>query len=843
MKIIFCIITVVPLLLMVFSPMVSIGYGRPPEHPPEIDWTFRLPSWGGGMVHCTPQMTDNIRLPVPMSNVGIAWYQHSLGGELFGTWGNGIAGNGRIAASTFTNYFGIDNLIIYDYDGNYIWHSDSLLNCLATASTPMVDIHDRVVACDNEKVILVNASDHNNVYVEWNSTMPHDDLHPLQSVVFSPSIVENRTIILPTRGGPLLAYDVQTGQKIAEIRLGQNRTSEPYYGIPDMSMSDFLSITSDPLVCPYHYNSENNIVEWVSTIPYGIMPDYLFYEDNIVFMSNSDGMVSAIDNTTGVVLASNSIGTLQLLPDSDYYSTINSACVKGNRIYLACEQKGNGNGSIIAVDVNPDAANKTDILTEEWYFDYPGKSQATPTLIGDTIYFDGYNKTLLPSQDKDPHIYAVYIENGTEKWSVQYPFMTWFSFTMDPRGGFWYEESGIFGDNGKNLTHFYEENGTIKEIIDIPSLIDDTGPYKDFPLFPCSCMTMCGTETRPIMIVSANHRAWIPGKWVVAIDVVNNNEVLWKIRLDSVLAHSNYANGQYTILRNDGESRILFGTWLGGVMAIGTVDQYPPNTPDTPSGPVIGKINTSYTYLTRTIDPDDDQVYYWWDWGDGTNTGWLGPYNSGETVRATHSWSNWGLYTIWVKAKDIHSIESDWSNPHLLLLPHVPSPTCFLEGTRIAMADRSYKNIEDAQIGDLVKSYDDVNKKEITGVVTKTLRHAPDEMTDYYVVVNNKLRVTPNHCIYVDGSWVPAGNLAINDKVSTSKIAVRSIQKVYTQVQTYDLVVQPVGMQTLVIGGVIPSTQQDSVPSQSLPYFADDILVKKIPVDSFMTWDQLLIPT
>ena len=156
---------------------------------------------------------------------------------------------------------------------------------------------------------------------------------------------------------------------------------------------------------------------------------------------------------------------------------------------------------------------------------------------------------------------------------------------------------------------------------------------------------------------------------------------------------------------------------------------------------------------------------------------------------------------------------------------------CFLAGTQVTLTDGSYKNIEDVKVGDLVKSYDDVNKKEITGIVTKTLRHTPEEMTDYYVVVNNKLRVTPNHCIYVDGSWVPAGDLVAGDRVSTSKTAVRSIEKVYTQVPTYDLVVQPVGMQTIALNGVLHGTQQNSVQSQSLPYFADGILTQKKSAD------------
>jgi hypothetical protein len=84
---------------------------------------FILPPLGGGMIHCDPQMTENLWLQPPTTNVGRVWYCHGFGGEKRGTWGNGIAGNGRIAACLFANYGEGDNLIIYDYYGNRIWSS------------------------------------------------------------------------------------------------------------------------------------------------------------------------------------------------------------------------------------------------------------------------------------------------------------------------------------------------------------------------------------------------------------------------------------------------------------------------------------------------------------------------------------------------------------------------------------------------------------------------------------------------------------------------------------------------------------------------------------------------
>lgn len=533
---------------------------------------FFLPSCGGGMIHCDLQMSENIRLPIPTEDADVVWYSHKLGGELFGTWGNGIAGNGRIAACSFSNYFGKDNLILYDYHGNHIWSSGFMLNFLATASTPMIDTYDRVVACDNQKIIMVDASDHNDVHVEWNTTIRYHDERGLYPIPYSPTIVENNTIILPMQGGPLLAFNISTGEKIAELKLGQNETNISYYGIPDMPMEDFMSIIKNPLDCPYHYNTLKNMVEWISNITYGIMPlNYVFQDGNIAFINSPDGNVSAFNITDGKKLVSNSIIEPQLIQGSDYYSTINSACVKGNRIFLACEKKGNKTGRLYAVDVNLNAVNESDLFQVAWSYSYFGKSQASPTLIDDTIYFDGYNSSFLSRELRDPHIYAVYT-NGTEKWKISYPNMTWFSFAMDPRGGFWYEDCDQvqLGSNtgGNKLVHFSEENGSIIEEIDIKTLLNDTGKNKDLPVIPSSCMTTCGTATNPIMLISANHQWFHDGKWVIAINLSDNNSVLWKIKLP-FLNPLNYANGQYTILMENNESRILFGTWLGGVMAIG----------------------------------------------------------------------------------------------------------------------------------------------------------------------------------------------------------------------------------------------------------------------------------
>ena len=106
---------------------------------------------------------------------------------------------------------------------------------------------------------------------------------------------------------------------------------------------------------------------------------------------------------------------------------------------------------------------------------------------------------------------------------------------------------------------------------------------------------------------------------------------------------------------------------------------YHPNQPPlipTISGPTLGKINTNYTFSVGSItDPDEDQLYVKWDWGDDTSSGWLGPYDSGATIKATHAWSEPNTYTIRAILKDVWGVTSNWSDPFLITIVENEPPT------------------------------------------------------------------------------------------------------------------------------------------------------------------------
>jgi len=97
--------------------------------------------------------------------------------------------------------------------------------------------------------------------------------------------------------------------------------------------------------------------------------------------------------------------------------------------------------------------------------------------------------------------------------------------------------------------------------------------------------------------------------------------------------------------------------------------QYP-DKPLPPNGPKVVKVGKEAEFTTTTTDPQGDDIFYMWDWGDGTYSDWIGPFHSGEEASANHTWNQRGKYEIRIKAKDEHGYENpEWSNPNNATVP------------------------------------------------------------------------------------------------------------------------------------------------------------------------------
>lgn len=136
--------------------------------------------------------------------------------------------------------------------------------------------------------------------------------------------------------------------------------------------------------------------------------------------------------------------------------------------------------------------------------------------------------------------------------------------------------------------------------------------------------------------------------------------------------HTYAAAGNYTVELTVTDASNMVArdsTWA----SIGGSDT-PPDTPVI-TGPPRGKINVEYTFFAKTSDPDGDAIFYWFEWGDGNNTGWLGPVASGTVMSANHTWSTKGSFIVKVKAKDTSGLESGWATLKVRMpaaLPYTP---------------------------------------------------------------------------------------------------------------------------------------------------------------------------
>ncbi|GAF69369.1 unnamed protein product, partial [marine sediment metagenome] len=102
----------------------------------------------------------------------------------------------------------------------------------------------------------------------------------------------------------------------------------------------------------------------------------------------------------------------------------------------------------------------------------------------------------------------------------------------------------------------------------------------------------------------------------------------------------------------------------------------PPETPDPPFGPDEGIVGKEHTFcIELPIDPNGEPLSVLWDWGDGNFSGWMGPYNSGETACASHTWTAIGDYEIKVKIENKYGVQSSWTDPFLI---HIVEPA-FIE--------------------------------------------------------------------------------------------------------------------------------------------------------------------
>jgi outer membrane protein assembly factor BamB len=359
----------------------------------------------------------------------------------------------------------------------------------------------------------------------------------------------------------------------------------------------------------YALSSSNGSVIWKYDAGGTIVSSPAIGDDDTIYF----GTLIGFDQ--GDIVAVNPDGTLKWKYETGYYITSDPAIGDDGTIYI-----GSGDTYLYALNSNG---------TLRWRFKTDHYIKGPPSIDEDgTIYvgsFDGY-------------LYALFPDGGV-KWQCKIGAGTETNPSIGPDGTIYV--------GGLRLYAVNPEDGTLKWSFD-PG--EDQIIAKSSPAVSAKGSIYFGTnigETDGGDIVALNadgtvrwrHR--IADEWVDSSPCIDENGVVY--------IGSSCQEVQGTV-ENYG---ILYAFGPGDV-------NDPPNTPSI-SGTNSGKAGETYTYTISGTDPDNDMISFFVYWGDYSNSGWQGPYDSGTSIELSHSWSEKDSYIIKAKAIDSEGSESTWA--------------------------------------------------------------------------------------------------------------------------------------------------------------------------------------
>jgi outer membrane protein assembly factor BamB len=333
--------------------------------------------------------------------------------------------------------------------------------------------------------------------------------------------------------------------------------------------------------------------------------------------------------------------------------------------------------------------------TERWRFDQESSSGSSPTIGSDgTIYLG-----------TDGHVIFAVNLNGTEKWR----YVTSGIVMGSPAIG---NDGTIYVGSGDHYLYALYPNGTLKWRFDTGSYIKGSASiasdgtiyapsFNDYFYALCPNGTLkwqastggsvaaAGVAIAPdgtLIVGTEQLRAYYPNgtlKWITDLqgdiygtvpavsadgtiyvsagcDLVAVNpdgSERWRRTIADTWARSSPSIGA--------DGTVYVGSTWGSIMSYGYLHAFGNGSSNIPTAPTItgeinGRIKTSYSYTFTSTSPQDKDIYYLIDWGDGSTSGWLGPYNSGETLTISHSWETKGTYMIKARAKDTDNRWGPW---------------------------------------------------------------------------------------------------------------------------------------------------------------------------------------
>ena len=456
-----------------------------------------------------------------------------------------------------------------------------------------------------------------------------------------------------------------------------------------------------------------------------------------VYIVTSDGMVHCLNANTGLEIWSTSIESVYQSSPEYYNGRLYISSYEGYRIYCLDAE----DGSILWSNI-----------TNGWILSSPllyNNCVYTGTYSGGVYCFNAENGDLNWLQIKGPiwsspaiyegnlylassnrNVYCLYPNNGTEIWSQSIADGVISSTPMISAGRLY------VGSNDFNLYCLNALTGgnewrfsTIGQIHSSPAAFDNKvyfgGGSRIYCVNATTGQQIWMVPTSGIVRSSpaiADDKVYVPSTndILYCLDV-ENGDILWTYSNLGGISHNSPAIAGGKLYQPASNGLYCFR------------DNTPPSIPAQPSGISIGEAGSEYTFSTSAVDIDEDAIFYLWDWGDNSFSDWLGPYDSGESIQAQHTWSRSGTYAVKVKVKDTSEAESPWSaslpveitSPFPALDIHAPSSV--LEGLPFSI---SVTSTEIPVQNVTIEFNNEIFHTDLQGIVLLT---APlvDESTDY----------------------------------------------------------------------------------------------------------------
>lgn len=99
-----------------------------------------------------------------------------------------------------------------------------------------------------------------------------------------------------------------------------------------------------------------------------------------------------------------------------------------------------------------------------------------------------------------------------------------------------------------------------------------------------------------------------------------------------------------------------------------------PLSPSQPFGRTYGRVDNVYLFAGKTIDNDQDKLYYKFYWGNGEFSEWMGPVESKQAMITNYCWHESGSYPVHVIIKDETGLITDWSEERTVTIRRPLSP-------------------------------------------------------------------------------------------------------------------------------------------------------------------------